>query len=312
VLSIVIPSRDTCALTLACLRSVAAAADGLRLELILVDDGSRDDTRARVRVEFPAVRIIRHDIALGFTQAANAGLRAATGARLLLLNSDTEVQRAALHALTSAFDREAQLGVAGAQLLNPDGSAQWSGSHSVPGAFWLFAQASGVATLIATLPGYRRLKPLGHGDRTVAWVSGAALAFRREVWDQCGPLDERFQLYAQDLDLCARAGDAGWTVGIVGGFTVTHHQGATVAQLSAARVRQEPSLLWSDLVRWTEKAYGHARARRAIRAIEAGAKLQLLVRWMLSRSMRGERRLRWSAQSDAIGAALRAMRAGTR
>ena len=61
-----------------------------------------------------------------------------------------------------------------------------------------------------------------------------ALAMRRAVWDEIGPLDERYRLYAQDLDLCSRAADAGWRIRIVSRFRVVHHQGATVARMVAS------------------------------------------------------------------------------
>lgn len=311
-LSIVIPTRDTCALTLACLRSVTADPRGQRAELILVDDGGTDDTVARVREQFPQVRIVSLPSPAGFTKAANAGLCVATGDVLLLLNSDTETQPGALDALCDAFMQDSRLGIAGAQLVYPSGRPQWSAAQSLPGPLWLFAQASGLALAVSRLPGYRRLKPLTSGDRRVAWVTGAALTIRRDLWLQCGPLDERFRFYAQDLDLCARASAAGWTVAVVGSALVRHHQGATVAATSNGRHRQDASLLWCDLVRWVAKHRGPAQARRAARAIGLGARLRLLARRTSSWCLRGETRTNWTDDSRALGAAMTALREATR
>ena len=141
-LSIVVPTRDTAALTLACLASIARAGRARGLEVIVVDDASRDDTVARVQDAHPGARILRHDAPRGFTVSANDGLAAAGGRLLLLLNSDTEIEPGGLDALVDAFAQDPGLGIAGAQLRDPDGAAQWSGGR-LPDCLWLFAEASG-------------------------------------------------------------------------------------------------------------------------------------------------------------------------
>ncbi|HSD66307.1 MAG TPA: glycosyltransferase, partial [Vicinamibacteria bacterium] len=86
-LSVVVPTHDTRELALRCLgtlgRAMAAGA-----EVVLVDDGSRDDTAAAVGDRFPAARVLRREVAAGFTVSANDGLQDARGDVLLLLNSD--------------------------------------------------------------------------------------------------------------------------------------------------------------------------------------------------------------------------------
>jgi GT2 family glycosyltransferase len=313
-LSIVIPTRDTAALTLACLASIArtGAGGGDRLDIIVIDDGSRDDTVARVQARFPQVRVLRHDAPRGFTSAANHGLTATRGRVLLLLNSDTEIEAGGLDALAAAFAQDTTLGVAGAQLRNLDGSAQWSGGR-LPDCLWLFAEASGAARLLARLPFYRRARPLGHAvDRDVAWVSGAALAMRRDVWDAHGPLDEAFALYGQDLDLCSRAQRAGWRIRVLHGFGVRHHHGATVTAVELSAGRQHAPRLWMDLRRWAGKTYGAGYARRATWALALGGWLRLagraVVTPLIGAVMGGGRRAQWSGESRELRAALAALR----
>src|SRR5271166_1485177 len=134
--SIVIPTHNTRDLTMACLTSIERGSPQ-STEVILVDDGSVDDTAARVREVFPNVRIIRHPTAAGFTIAANDGLREAAGELLLLLNSDTEIYADTLPRLQQAFIDDPRLGAAGAALHFPDGSPQWSGAAE-PGMLWVF------------------------------------------------------------------------------------------------------------------------------------------------------------------------------
>lgn len=307
-LSIVIPTRDTRDLTLACLRAVARAAPPGRLDVIVVDDGSVDDTAQRLQGDYPDARLVRLDTPRGFTAAVNAGLRVAEGSLLLLLNSDTEVQPGAIAALMDAFDAEPRLGIVGAQLWNADGSPQWSGARREPGALWLFAHASGLARLAARLPGYRRVKPLASSTRRVAWVSGAALAMRREVWTTCGPFDERFRFYAQDLDLCSAATAAGWSIAVVDAFNVLHHQGVSVAAASGGAIRQNTALLWADVVRWASKRRGGTASRRAALALALGGRGRLFCRSLVSPLVPRAQRAHWERETQALGSALRAVR----
>ncbi|HBL26094.1 MAG TPA: glycosyltransferase, partial [Acidobacteria bacterium] len=89
-LSVVIPTHGTRDLTLRCVESLACEGTA-DLDLVVVDDGSRDGTAAALAAAHPQVRVLRNDPALGFTRAANRGMAAATADLLLLLNSDTEV-----------------------------------------------------------------------------------------------------------------------------------------------------------------------------------------------------------------------------
>ncbi len=233
-LSVVVPSRNTRRLTLACLASLAAAAarpELASMEVVLVDDAGSDGTAEAVAERFPRVRLLRLGERAGFTRAANRGMAAAAGELLLLLNSDTEVEPAGLAALPAAFAAAPRLGIAGGALRYPDGTPQWSGGGE-PTALWLLALASGLPALLGRVPPWRRLRPAsgsGRGAGAVAWVTGAAMAVRRAAWEQVGPFDERFAFYAQDLDLCLRARDAGWEVAILPGLRVVHHHGATIA-----------------------------------------------------------------------------------
>ena len=180
-LSIVIPTHNTRDLTLACLGAIQRSSTPSRLEIIVVDDGSSDGTVEAVRERFPEVSLLQNDAALGFSAAANSGLRQASGSILLLLNSDTEVDQGGLAALLQAFEKDARLGVAGGQLRYPDGAAQWSGGPA-PNVLWLFAQSSRIHEFLQLLPGYRRARPLrATANADEEWVTGAALGVRREV-----------------------------------------------------------------------------------------------------------------------------------
>jgi GT2 family glycosyltransferase len=80
------------------------------------------------------------------------------------------------------------------------------------------------------------------------------MAFRREVWDVAGPLDERFRFYCQDIEFCLRAHKAGWRVGVVENVRVVHTIGGTMAGNDA--LRHDPERLWPDLLDWGSAHYG--------------------------------------------------------
>jgi hypothetical protein len=259
-LSIVIPTFNTAAMTLACCRAAIAAAPAS--EIIVVDDASTGGTRELLNAELPGVRVVRLESNARFAGAANAGVAATRGDIVLLLNSDTRIERGAPAALLDAFARDERLGIAGARLLNVDNTPQWSGAP-LPTLFWLAVMVSGCARV---LPRRRRVS-----NSEVAWVSGAAMAFRRETWGAAGPLNDSYRFYAQDLELCTRARRAGWRVRVVDDARVVHEGGATMPP--------DPALLWLDFssggVRTTAVAGRHSRGvswpRRRCSASRRGA-----------------------------------------
>lgn len=273
VLSVIIPTYDTAEMTLACCASVMAALPG-DAEVIVVDDASRDDSARRIREAFPSIVVLRQESNRGYSAAVNAGVAASRGELVLLLNSDTHVAPDSLAALIDAFEDDG-LGIAGAQLLNADGSRQWS-AGPVPTLPWMFVAASGIAPLVRP---FRRRRRRTHGE--VAWVSGAAMAFRRRLWDAAGPLREDFRFYAQDLDFCMRARRGGWKVRVVAAARVEHRHGGTIARASA--LPYAPELLWLDLLTWGRGEYGDAWARRARRALILAAKLRIAMRRLFRR-----------------------------
>jgi len=194
---------------------------------------------------------------------------------LLLLNSDAALTPGSLAPMFDAFEKDDRLGIAGAALQYPDGSPQWSGG-CFPSMAWLFALTSGLAVFAGALPFYRRFKKPGSpGDGPVDWVTGAAMALRRQVWDDLGPLDEHYRFYGQDLDLCRKTSRAGWKITLITQFVVTHHNGATIGSSTGATGAANPEHLWSDILRFVEINDGPLAAHRARAVMRIGARLRL-------------------------------------
>jgi N-acetylglucosaminyl-diphospho-decaprenol L-rhamnosyltransferase len=284
-LSIIIPTHNTRALVENCVRSVLAHAG--EAEILVVDDASEDGTApalANLAAPDSSVRVLRLDRRCGFARAANHGLERATGDLLLLLNSDAQLTDGARRAIESAFVAHPRLGILGASLLYPGGSWQWSGGRE-PGFLWFLVFASGLGGPLGAL---RRAFAGNEGAdrpsaapelRTVDWVSGAAMSLRRQTLADCGALDESFAFYAQDLDYCCRAAQAGWQIAVARDFRVLHLHGATVGGADPPEEGKEGfqrlDYLWCDLLLWYRRRHGAARAARARQALLVAGTLRL-------------------------------------
>lgn len=301
-ISVVVPTLDTRVITTSCVDAVFASPlpPGVDLEVVLVDDGSRDGTAEAFEAR-PGVRILRNDAPTGFSRAVNRGVAESTGNLLVLLNSDTQVEPESLARVVEVFESDPSLGIAGAVLRYPDGTPQWSGGRE-PDLLWLFAQASGLPALLGRLPAWRRVKPL-HPARPVdvGWVSGAAMAVRASVWRDAGPFDATYGFYVQDLEFCLRARDRGWRVSLLPGFRVIHSHGATIAAKGDGHTgNADLGLLWSDLVLWAGNKRGPRFARRARAAIRVGSALQITARRLAAPFVARPRRDAWQDETARI------------
>jgi len=206
-----------------CLRSVRKA--GSRgTEVVVIDNASPDGSAEMVRRKFADVRLIENRENLGFAKAANHGISASHGRYVFLLNPDAEVHPGALAALVHFGDDNADVGIFGPKILNPDGSIQYSCRRFPTLAAGIFRN-SFLGRLFANNPYTREylMADWDHNEpRDVDWVSGAALVARRDLLDDVGPLDERFFMYCEDVDLAYRAKQKGWRVMYFPGATVVH------------------------------------------------------------------------------------------
>lgn len=221
----------------ACLASVYAEArtPAAEYEVIVVDNASSDGSAEMVRREFPQVRLVVSDDNLGFGRANNVAFARCRGRAIVLLNPDTVVLDGALDRAVARLEARADVGALGTRLLNADGTLQrWTGG-ALPG---LRNVARHHLMLDRVLPRAWRGAPLFleadvAEDVDVDWVSGACMVLRREALD--GRLfDERYFMYGEDMELCARLRGAGWAVTYSPAATIVHHQGRSMDQQSGA------------------------------------------------------------------------------
>jgi GT2 family glycosyltransferase len=259
-LRIVIVNYRSAALTLECLRSLAAELAGLpRADVVVVDnasgDGSVERLAAAIRRErwqgWVSLRPV--DRNGGFAFGNNAAIRDALGSErpvdyLMLLNPDTVVQRGAIRALLDFMDSHPRAGIAGSRLENPAGELQVS-AHRAPSPLGELEQGASLGILSRAL----RREALSPASRECDWLAGASLMIRRQVFGQIGLLDEGYFLYFEEVDFCVRARRAGWKICFVPESRVVHLEGGVTGIRSRAR---RPGYWYASRRRYFVKHFG--------------------------------------------------------
>lgn len=214
-----------------CLRGLRACALPFKMEIIVVDNGSHDDSAAVTANEYPEARYIGLEKNCGYSAGNNQGLRQATGEYLMILNPDVAVFSSAIQHLVDYLETHPTVGIVAPKLVNPDGSTQLSGALFP--SFWIplwrrsaFGKYPGPRQRIQQyfIQGWDRTT-----SRPVGWALGACLVIRRSAFEKIGPLDERYFLYYDDIDYCRRAWEAGWEVHYNADAEMVHYLSRTSA-----------------------------------------------------------------------------------
>jgi GT2 family glycosyltransferase len=226
-------------------------------DVVVVDNGSSDDTVAFVRERYPDVRVIEQGNK-GMGGGNNAGMRATDGRYYFLLNSDAWVVGDGLDRLVELADEHPEAAVIGPKLVNTDGTLQRS-ARSEPTLWGLATEYLFIRKLA---PHSRFFNPLYRGDfahdrvEEVDWLYGPALLVRSEAADTVGLFDEDFFIFSEEVDWMTRFRRAGWKVLFFPGAEVVHVGGAS----HGGRMYVEN--LRSHL-RWFAKHRGMKEAERA-------------------------------------------------
>jgi N-acetylglucosaminyl-diphospho-decaprenol L-rhamnosyltransferase len=264
---------NTAELTSVAVRRLLEVAAGLDVRILVHDNASTDGTASRLAREVPEADVEVSDANLGFAAGVNRLLARSDAPWFLALNSDAWPEPGALEALLAAAARHPRAGLVVPRLERPDGALE----HSC-----LPFPTLRTAALTA-VGGYRRAAPRlaerwclpGAFDhrraRAVPWAVGAAWLWRRAAVDDVGGLDERFFMYAEDLDWCWRAGDRGWEVRFDPGAVVRHVGNVSGEQrFGADRTRAH----LDSAYRWMAGVHGPAWVA-AHRALSAAGSLRL-------------------------------------
>jgi N-acetylglucosaminyl-diphospho-decaprenol L-rhamnosyltransferase len=204
-LSVVVVNYNAGEYLTRCIRSVFDHAGELEVDVLVIDNASRDGSARAARAAQPRMRLIENSRNRGLSAAWNQGAAETDAPWIVFLNPDTEVWSGDLAEFVEAGNAHPDAAVLGPVIRNPDGTIYESGR-----VFPSVGQAVGHAFLGPFRPGNRftRAYKLTDWDRLsereVDWVSGACMLVRRSAFEAVGRFDEAFWLYGEELDLCTR------------------------------------------------------------------------------------------------------------
>ncbi len=196
------------------LRGVEAAKLGFDFEYLLVNNNPGDETKRLVEEHFPWVTYIDAPGNIGFGAGNNLAFRRATGDYVMLVNPDLTVFAGEMEKLLAYADAHPELGFIGPKLLNPNRSLQRTFTRLPTPLIPVYRR-----TVLGKLPfgrkavdHYLMMDQDGSAPLDVDGLFGAAILIRRQALADVGHFDERFFMYFEDIDLCRRAWEKGWTV----------------------------------------------------------------------------------------------------
>ena len=227
-LSIVFLNYNTRDLTRQALNSVLAAAEGLAVEIFVVDNASVDGSADMVAEEFPQVKLICNEANVGFAAGNNVALRQVTGEYVLLINTDTIVRRDALRTMVEFLDAHPEAGACGCKILDPDGTLQLDSRRGFPTPLAAFCKMSGLSRFFPKHPliaHYHMTYLDPEQTAEVEVLSGSCMMVRKAAMDQVGLLDEDYFMYGEDIDWCYRFHQAGWKIYYVPTTSIIHFRG---------------------------------------------------------------------------------------
>lgn len=220
-LSIIIPTWNTSAITLKCVQTILKYLPKDLLQIIIVDNGSTDDSQA-VLSPLKDILYIRNSHNLGFSKANNIGVAKASGTYFLFLNSDMELIDKSLLKMLDYLRSHPDIGLIGPKFLNPDLTPQASvfPPQTPLNAFkeyWLNIKDS-----------YSKYTPTASQPISVHHISGGAVLISRTDFDRIGGWDEKYYFFYEDHELCRRIHNIGKLVFYYPRCRVIHRHGASV------------------------------------------------------------------------------------
>ncbi|HOJ43087.1 MAG TPA: glycosyltransferase, partial [Syntrophorhabdaceae bacterium] len=269
--SIVIPVLNNLHFTIRCVDSIVKNGSDLPYEIIVVDNGSTDETESYFKgLKISHLHYFRLENNLGFVGGCNFGASRARGEYILFLNNDTEAQPGWLDALVETFRSYPDCGACGAKLVYPDGKLQEAGGIIFSdGTGWNYGR------------GMDPQDPRFNFVREVDYCSGAALMVRRDLWEQIGGFDERYTpAYYEDTDLCFEIRRRGYKVYYQPKSVIIHYEGKTAGiDLSGGFKKYQVSNREKFIQKWKEdlKKQFNFDVKNVLNASERGVKKRILV-----------------------------------
>jgi N-acetylglucosaminyl-diphospho-decaprenol L-rhamnosyltransferase len=248
-LGIVIVNYRTPDLTIRCVQSILRNKLAKPSDIIVVENGSNDDSFSRINRNLPDIHIIESESNRGFGGGVNLGISNSQREFVLVANPDTYFSHEIMQAIYF-LDNNTDVGVVGLDLVYPGNERQYSGRrfYTLLDIFLRRSPLGNKWPFRGRVEEHLMKEYWGSEEPFDAeWVMGAAFIVRRDVYTLIGGMDERYFLYLEDVDMCARVWRAGYRVVCIPGVTAVHdHQRTSASGVSswAARRHLESLLLF--------------------------------------------------------------------
>jgi len=216
---------------LASLEEVVAA--GQPLNVWVVDNASDDGTPQMVAREFGFATLVENSENRGFAAATNQALRLGSAPHVLVLNPDAYIDPETLGPLLSVLEAEPRVAAIGPSLLTADGTPDHAAKRSFPTVRGALSYFSGLDRLVPALRQYAATD-LGAGE--VDAINGAFMLMRRNALEAAGLFDEGYWMYMEDLDLCKRLWQDGWTIRFEPESVAWHDKGGSAGAIRSPRL----------------------------------------------------------------------------
>jgi len=216
-----------------CLNSVFKALKGIYGEVIIVDNGSTDDTLKMIK-NYPSIKLIKNNKNLGFAKANNIGIKSSISEYIILLNPDTEVAVDSLKFAVVYLSINSKVGILGAKLIDQFGNVQIPCTTTFCSIWDEFCIQMGLTKIFpkSKLFAHYIMAYWDHNSvREVDVVSGAFMAIRCNIIKECGMLDEKLSLYCEEEDFCYRVKNAGWKIVYHPNIRILHYGRRSTKQL---------------------------------------------------------------------------------
>ncbi|MBV9279163.1 MAG: glycosyltransferase family 2 protein [Chloroflexi bacterium] len=283
-LSTIIINFNTPELLRGCLRSLEATVPAtLAHKIIVVDNGSADESWRSLADEFRGVRLIRNERNLGFARANNQGVEASTGRYVLFLNSDTVVQPGTLQTMVRFLDGRPDVGAATCRVDLPDGRLDDAAHRSFPTPWNALTHFSGISRLFprsSFLSGYSLGWVDLAEDHEIDALAGCFMLVRREAGDAVGWWDEDYFFYGEDLDFCYRLKARGWKIYFVPDVSILHYKGS-----SSGIRRESRAVSRADRVTRVRATLARFDAMKLFYAKHYAQRYPRLLRWLVMRAI---------------------------
>ncbi len=225
--SIIIPIHNKFPVTYNCLCSILFASNKASYEVIVVDDGSSDESKDIPEL-IKGIQYFRNETSLGFILSCNRGGKSARGEYIVMLNNDTEVTAGWLDELILVFDTFENVGLTGSKLLYPDGRLQEAGGIVWnTGDPWNYGRNANPHD------------PRYNYTRQVDYLSGASIMLPRKLWNDLQGFDEAFvPAYFEDTDLAFRVREKGYKVVYAPFSQVFHFEGISSGTSTSSGIKK--------------------------------------------------------------------------